>query len=49
MGHRISVEVDGTRHQKEVESRRLPVHFLREDLASVYGKRALKVARDRRG
>ncbi|MEO1368712.1 MAG: (2Fe-2S)-binding protein [Acidobacteriota bacterium] len=32
MGHLISVEVNGTRHEKEVEPRRLLVHFLREDL-----------------
>ena len=32
MGHRISVEVNGTRHEREVEARQLLVHFLREDL-----------------
>ncbi|MEM8995050.1 MAG: (2Fe-2S)-binding protein [Acidobacteriota bacterium] len=32
MGQFISVEVNGTRHEKEVEPRRLLVHFLREDL-----------------
>ena len=32
MGHRIRVEVNGKSYEKEVEARRLLVHFLREDL-----------------
>ena len=32
MGHRISVEVNGTTYEREVEARLLLVHFLREDL-----------------
>ena len=32
MGHRISVEVNGQHYEREVEPRRLLVHFLREDL-----------------
>lgn len=32
MGQRIQVEVNGRSHEKEVEPRRLLVHFLREDL-----------------
>ena len=32
MGLSITVEVNGTRHEREVEPRRLLVHFLREDL-----------------
>jgi carbon-monoxide dehydrogenase small subunit len=32
MKQRISVEVNGARHQREVEPRTLLVHFLREDL-----------------
>ena len=32
MGVRISVEVNGERYEREVEPRRLLVHFLREDL-----------------
>lgn len=32
MGHRIRVEVNGRWYEREVEARRLLVHFLREDL-----------------
>ena len=32
MGHRIQVEVNGKSYEKEVDPRRLLVHFLREDL-----------------
>ena len=32
MGHLIKVEVNGKKVEKEVEARRLLVHFLREDL-----------------
>ena len=32
MGHRIRVEVNGQTYEREVESRQLLVHFLREDL-----------------
>ncbi len=32
MGHQIRVEVNGRTYEKEVEPRRLLVHFLREDL-----------------
>jgi len=32
MGQSITVEVNGKRHEREVEPRRLLVHFLREDL-----------------
>jgi aerobic carbon-monoxide dehydrogenase small subunit len=31
-GQRISVEVNGERHERDVEARRLLVHFLRDDL-----------------
>ena len=31
-GRRISVEVNGTTYEREVESRRLLVHFIRDDL-----------------
>jgi len=32
MRHRVSVEVNGVQHEREVEPRQLLVHFLREDL-----------------
>jgi aerobic-type carbon monoxide dehydrogenase small subunit (CoxS/CutS family) len=32
MGHHIRVEVNGETYEREVEARRLLVHFLREDL-----------------
>jgi aerobic carbon-monoxide dehydrogenase small subunit len=32
LGQRISVEVNGERHERDVEVRRLLVHFLRDDL-----------------
>ena len=32
MGHSISVEVNGHAYEREVEARRLLVHFLRDDL-----------------
>src|SRR5260370_8262199 len=32
MGHSISVEVNGQAYEREVEARRLLVHFLRDDL-----------------
>ena len=32
MGHRITVEVNGRSHEREVEARTLLVHFLREEL-----------------
>ncbi len=32
MGHRIQVEVNGKHYEREVDARRLLVHFLREDL-----------------
>ncbi len=32
MGHRIQIEVNGKRYEREVDARRLLVHFLREDL-----------------
>ena len=31
-GLRISVDVNGERHERDVEARRLLVHFLRDDL-----------------
>jgi carbon-monoxide dehydrogenase small subunit len=32
MGHKVTVEVNGRKVEKEVEARRLLVHFLRDDL-----------------
>ena len=32
MGHSITVEVNGQAYEREVEARRLLVHFLRDDL-----------------
>ena len=31
-GRRITVEVNGTSYERDVESRRLLVHFIRDDL-----------------
>ena len=31
-GRRISVEVNGTTHERDVEARRLLIHFIRDDL-----------------
>ena len=33
MGQKVRIEVNGTTYEREVEARRLLVHFLREDLA----------------